>query len=343
MKNKQAKYFYIVLVLLILASTANAALETELSQKSSDSFFSVQYENDLFSPDNRDHYYTSGIQFSMLKQEATPVWLEKIASYIPFYQKGNGINLIQYTLSQKMFTPDNIQISDLQVNDRPYAGYLYFSATVVSQISHSIDVDSGNQFELTLGIVGPSALAGEVQTFAHKLTKSPIPKGWHNQLNDELAIGLNYSRFSRYLKPISKNLTFGVTPQFSGSIGNVYTYGSVGVMFRLGNNLHHDLNPPNIRPGFIGTSYFKRSKTSSWYVYLGFEERMVLRNIFLDGNSFTQSHRVEKEMFISDIQYGIAYIFDDIRISLSSMTRSKEFTGQKEATNYGAINFTFRY
>ncbi len=343
MENRQFKHFYISLVFLMLIKPAAATHEAETENKSSDSFFSVQYENDLFSPDNKDRYYTSGLQLTMLKEEATPVWLGKIAELIPFYQKAKGINLVRYTLAQKMFTPTDIQTPLLQINDRPYAGYLYFAATVISQINHSNNIDTGNQFEITLGVVGPSALAEQVQTFAHTLTKSPIPKGWHNQLKDEPAIGLNYSRFARILNPISDNLYFGVNPQFSGTIGNVYTYASVGVMFRLGNNLRHDLSPPNIRPGFLGSSYFQKSKTSSWYVYLGFEERFVLRNIFLDGNSFTKSYSVEKEPFISDTQYGITFIFDNVRISLSNMVRSKEFTTQQDVTKYGAINFTFRY
>lgn len=338
-----AKLFYPLLALALLTKSVNAASDAETESNSSDSFFSVQYENDLFSPNNRDRYYTSGIQLTMLKKEEPPMWLAQVADWIPFYQQGDGLKLVQYMLGQKMFTPDDIQNPNLQVNDRPYAGYLYFAATVISQIKHSKNLDYGNQFEITFGIIGPSALGEEVQTFGHKLSNSPIPKGWDHQLNDELAIGFNYSRFSRILKPISDNLTFGVNPQFSGTIGNAYTYGSFGVMFRLGNNLKQDLSPPNIRPGFPGSIYFQKSKQHSWYVYLGFEGRLILRNIFLDGNTFSNSHNVEKKSLVGDVQYGIVYTFDDMRISISSMTRSKEFTTQKEATNYGAINFTFQY
>jgi len=114
-------------------------------------------------------------------------------------------------------------------------------------------------------------------------------------------------------------------------------------MFRLGRNLRRDLSPPNIRPGFPGVTYFQNGLQSSWYFYLGFESRLVLRDIFLDGNTFTDSYSVEKEKLVGDMQYGLVYIFDDMRISISNMTRTDEFTTQEKITRYGAITLSFRY
>lgn len=341
--NKIAKQLYPLFVLALLSNAVRAASDAQAEIDSSNTFFSIQYENDLFSPNNGDRYYTSGIQLTMLKKQESPTWLTKVAKWTPFYQQGNELNLVKYTVGQKMFTPDDIEAFALQVNDRPYAGYLYFGASVMSQLSHTKNVDHGNQFEITLGLIGPSALAEEVQTFGHKLTSSPIPNGWHNQLKDELALGLSYSRFWRRVKPLSDGLQFGVNPQVSAAVGNVYTYGAVGVMFRLGKNLRQDLSPPNIRPGFPGVTYFKKRKQFNWYVYLGAESRLVFRNIFLDGNTFADSHKVEKEPLVGDIQYGLVFIIDNMRIALSSLTRTDEYTTQKEITNYGAINFSFQY
>ncbi len=138
-------------------------------------------------------------------------------------------------------------------------------------------------------------------------------------------------------------LEFGINPQISAAVGNVYTYGAGGVMFRLGDNLRRDLSPPNIRPGFPGVTYFQASNRSSWYFYLGFESRLVFRDISLDGNTFTDSHSVDKERLVGDMQYGIVYIFDDVRIAVSNMTRTDEFTTQEKVTRYGAINLSFRY
>ena len=213
----------------------------------------------------------------------------------------------------------------------------------MSHISHGKNFDNGNQFEITIGVVGPGALGEEAQTSVHELIGSDTPNGWDNQLNNELALGLSYSRFWRRIYPLPIGLEFGANSQVSGALGNVYTYGSGGVMFRLGKNLQRDMSPPNIRPGFPGVTYFRPNNRSSWYLYLGFEGRLVIRDIFLDGNTFSDSHSVEKEPLVGDMQYGFVYLFDDMRISFSNMVRSDEYTTQEETTRYGAINISFLY
>jgi len=331
-----AKHLYLLLILALLSSGAQAETDEP------DSFISVQYENDLFAR-NGDRYYTSGLQLSILKKDEPPAWLDEISEWTPFYQKGDGLNFVNYTVAQKLFTPYDTDAVDLITSDRPYAGYLYFGASVMSQISHSEQVDYGNMFEVTIGVVGPSALGEQSQNIIHDLIGNGVSNGWDNQLNDELALGLSYSRFWRLVQPLENGLEFGINPQISGAIGNVYTYGAGGVMFRLGNNLRHDLSPPNIRPGFPGVTYFQGSKQPSWYVYLGFESRLVLRDIFLDGNSFTDSHSVDKELLVGDMQYGIVYIFDDMRIAFSNMLRTDEYTTQDKTTRYGALNISYPY
>ncbi len=331
------KHIYLLLTFL---STINCAwAET----KTPESFLSLQFENDLFTPSSGDRYYTSGFQLTNLKKIQPAAWLTEVSNWTPFYKHGDDLSLVQYNLGQKIFTPEDITASKLQLNDRSYAGYLYFSISVLSRFKHAENYDIGNQFEITLGMVGPASLAEQSQTLVHKITGSDTPNGWDNQLNNELTLGLSYSRFWRFTHPITNSLSFGINPQVSGALGNVYTYGSAGLMLRLGSDLKRDLSPPNIRPGFPGITYFNESKKSSWYVYLGLEGRIVLRNIFLDGNTFTKSHSVEKEALVGDMQYGFVYMYDTIRIAFSNMIRTDEFTTQKENTHYGAINISFHY
>jgi len=317
---------------------------TESVAKPAEKFFSLQYENDLFTSDNRDRYYTSGLQLSLLEQKEAPKWLNWFTERTPFYQKGNPEHTwLQYAVGQKIFTPEDTQAKNVQKMDRPYAGYLYLTTSVMSKIEQSEHYDQGNLFELTLGVVGPSALGEQAQTTVHKIIGSDIPNGWDNQLKDELALGVSYSRFWRLRYPLQNGLEFGVNPQVTGVAGNVYTYGAFGTMFRFGSNLKRDFSPPTIRPGFLGINYFQKSQQSSWYGFLGFEGRAVLRDIFLDGNAFTESHRVEKETFVGDIQYGFVYMFEDIRLSYSQLIRTNEFTTQQSGTHYGLLNISVRY
>jgi len=65
------------------------------------------------------------------------------------------------------------------------------------------------------------------------------------------------------------------------------------------------------------------------------------RNIFLDGNTFTDSHSVDKETLVGDFQVGFAFHLRNIRIAFTHIVRSKEFEGQTERARYGAINLTY--
>jgi len=87
-----------------------------------------------------------------------------------------------------------------------------------------------------------------------------------------------------------------VLPHFGGALGNVFTYGAAGVTLRIGSGLEDDFGPPRIRPSLPGSAYFLPGKGFNWYLFAGLEGRAVLYNIFLDGNTFTDSHSVDKSL-----------------------------------------------
>jgi hypothetical protein len=267
-------------------------------------------------------------------------WLEDVAKFLWVFDTDGVVNGVNYRLGQKIFTPDNTEASAIVVDDRPYAGYLYISAAMLSSVSTKNNVDTGNLIEFTLGIVGPSALAEETQTGVHNLIGIDSPKGWDNQLNDELAIGVSYTRFWREVNQVG-DFNYGMTPHINLVLGNVYTYAATGVMFRFGTHLNNDLAPPNIRPGFPGLSLFRPKSQNSWYFFAGIEGRAVIRNIFLDGNSFSDSHSVDKKLLVGDMQYGIVYQTGNLRFSISNMIRTKEYKTQKDKTNFGAVNVSY--
>ena len=313
--------------------------EAETPSHAAERYWSFQLEND-FLADAGDRYYTNGFQVSHLRMGRPPSWLERLAAFFPAFRSDGSIVGTQYTVGQQIFTPDDTQAVEVIPDDRPYAGYLYFSTNLLARVQHARRRDTGNLLELTLGIVGPASLAEQSQTWFHELFGNDVPQGWHNQLANEPALGISYSRFWRNIQPVAGHLEMGLNPQVTASIGNVHTYGAAGVMWRLGTHLNHDLSPPNIRPGFPGFAYFAIDRGFSWYVFAGIEGRLVLRNIFLDGNSFTDSHSVTKEPLVGDLQFGVVLRFGKMRVALSNMQRSREFTTQSQPTRYGALNLS---
>ena len=86
-----------------------------------------------------------------------------------------------------------------------------------------------------------------------------------------------------------------------------------------------------------------------WYAYVAVEGCAVARNIFLDGNSFRDSHSVDKQAFVGDvsvgfvIQFGPSSAVHPFRISYSFTWRSTEFHGQDGMDKYGSITIATSY
>lgn len=331
---------FISISLAILLFTHSPALaqeeDAQLRPKDYEGTFSVSLENDFFQ--GEDNNYTNGVRASFLSAENNiPEWLENGANFLPFFSE-DGHKRWGMEVGQSMFTPSDIRASNLLVHDRPYAGWLYTSVGVVSDTGSRLD-----NLQLTLGVVGPSSQAAGTQDYVHHLVDSVDPQGWRHQLHDEPGIVLTYERKWRGMYQLSPG-GWGVdaTPSLGGSVGNIYTHASAGVVFRLGYDLPSDYGPPLIRPNLPGSDFFTPTEDFGWYLFTGVEERAVARNIFLDGNTWESSHHVEKENFVSGAQAGIAFTFQDTRIAYTHVFRTAEFKGQQENDQFGAITLSFR-
>lgn len=299
--------------------------------------FSMMLENDLFT--NTDRHYTNGVRASWLSGEGKiPEWLDDAASNVPLFAI-DGKKRYSFAAGQSMYTPEDIKVSTLQRGERPYAGWLYGSVGLVSDTGRRLD-----NLELSLGMVGPSSKGEEAQKFVHRIIDSPTPMGWDFQLKDEPGIILTYERKWRGMYQFSP-FGFGmdVTPHLGGSIGNVFTHGEVGLMGRIGYDLPADYGPPRIRPSLPGSDFFVPTKHVGWYIFSGISGRAVARNIFLDGNTFRESHHVEKKNFVGDAQAGIAFTYGRARLAYTQIFRTTEFEGQDDPDTFGAITLSVNF
>jgi lipid A 3-O-deacylase len=324
---------YRILVVLALVSLP-AYAQDEMDDKA---IASIVYENDIFG--GTDQNYTNGIRLSLLSsEEKTPGWARWMARHaLPL--SDNGRKRIGFSLGQNMYTPKDLSRRDLIVDDRPYAGWLYGSFGIVSDDGRRLD-----NAMLTLGVVGPNSLAGPTQRFVHKVIDSPRPRGWENQLKNEPGVVLTLERKWRSLYEFSP---FGVgvdfTPHIAANLGNVYTDASTGATFRLGYDLPADYGPPRIRPSLPGSDFFVPTKTLGGYLFAGFEGRAVGRNIFLDGNTFRDSHSVDKKPLLGSVQAGIALTYGQTRISYTHVVVTREFDEQENAQQFGAVSLSWRF
>lgn len=300
--------------------------------------FSFTYENDIFT--GQDDGYTNGVRIGYITPaNDVPVLLEPLLFFNPLFPE-EGEKRVSYSIGQSMFTPDDITLGALQPNDRPYAGWLWGSMGLIS--------DTGTQYdtlELTLGIIGPYSFAEQTQHFIHKhVTDSPIPRGWDNQLHTEPGINIGYERKWRSYWELSA-LGYGVdvTPHAGLDLGNVLTDAKMGATFRFGKNLPSDYGPPRIRPSVSGSDFFRPTKGWGWYLFAGFEGRYVAHNIFLDGNTFADSHSVGRRPFVGDVQLGAAITYQKMRLAYTHVIRTEEYREQRGSDNFGALTLSYQF
>jgi len=305
---------------------------------------SVQVENDMWG-NGTDRHYTHGTRLSYLSSEETPAWLKRAAAYVPMFSRRGHLRTT-YAIGQSIFTPEDIRSKELLEDERPYAGWLYGGVGLVSD--HRVrdgNLQSNRQdsLELNIGVVGPWSFAEQTQKEVHKIIGSPHPEGWDHQLDNELGILLIYDRqWQAQYDSEFWGLGVDVTPHVGWTLGNVLTSASLGATLRVGRDLPSDYGPPLIRPSHPGSGFFRPTRDFGWYLFAGLTGRYVLHNIFLDGNTFEDSHKVDREPWVGDLQVGLVLTWKDVRLSFTNIFRSDEFTEQKSSTEFGSISLSVR-
>ncbi len=329
-----------ILALAVVLLVTSAAADDESPYRPPDhaSIFSLQWENDIFTGRGTDRHYTNGLRVSLLRgDDRVPGWVLSVARALPWFPD-RGFVRGSWALGQNLYTPEDISEPELIEDDRPYAAWLYLGRGLVLENGRMVDI-----MELSVGVVGPAAQGEPVQKGIHEFIDSPDPRGWSNQLSNELTLQAIWQRKWRTLHDVEdRGLGVDLLPHVGGALGNVFIYGSAGATARLGFDLPSDYGPPRIQPGLPGSEFFVPSRQLSGYLFIGGEARAMLRNLFLDGNTFKSSHSVNKHWLVGDFQAGAALQSRGVRLAYTFVVRTEEFHGQDGYDAFGTFTLSVR-
>jgi hypothetical protein len=304
--------------------------------------FSAQFDNDLFQ--GTDQNYTSGARFSYVAPMAPSHPLRSFARALPLVE---GDLRVSYALAQKIFTPVDVSQTQPIPDDEPYAGYLYVGIGIEAEQRREGGRSILDSVELQVGVVGPAALGEQTQKAAHRLFGSEDPKGWDNQLNNEPAINLYYDRawvgwYGTAVGPPESGYRIDLSPYVGAALGNVYTYAAAGATLRFGPQLPPSLGPSSIRPGSPGTNYYRPVSDMRWYLFAALEGWAYARNIFLDGNTFTDSQSVDKYPFVGELRLGFTMQLGRYQLTFSESFGTRQFHGQ-ESNRFGTLSLSYAF
>jgi len=296
----------------------------------------VALENDLFGA-GTDKHYTHGTEVTYVSDTYQPAWFLKLASWMPFYEP-NVESRFAVSVGQQIYTPSDIERTDLIKDDRPYAGWLYASIGLLTD--HRQDDRHVDKIDLVLGRVGPDSGAASVQRFVHTLTGSERPRGWDHQLHNETTLDLQYQR--EWMLTLVDNRC-DVVPRAAFTLGTARRDAGTGFTLRAGSGTGSDFGPPLIRPSAAGSQYFTPNQPLYWYLFAGLHGRYVEHNIFLDGNTDHDSHSVSKNSWLGEMQAGAVIGGGSWRVTLTEILRTREFATQDEPDEFGAIALSYRF
>ncbi len=309
-------------------------------------------ENDFFG--GTDEHYTNGIKLSWVsgdllryaQDERLPDFVLPYLAVLPFVNDADQQYNVALSAGQNMYTPGNTSIAEYQPDDRPYGGWSYIALALHAKTARQLD-----SFETTLGIVGPSARAGETQNNYHTLMGFKRAQGWKNQIHDEPGLMLSWQRTLRAARvDIGRDVAWDLLPRFGATAGNVLTQASVGVETRLGLNLPWDFGTSLISPGG-GVSApadpedprLRRETSWGLHLFAGAEGRAVARNIFLDGNTWEHSPSVPKKPFVADLSAGIGLVLGATKLTYTHVYRTEEFDGQNGPQMFGSVSLSVTF
>jgi lipid A 3-O-deacylase len=308
-------------------------------------------ENATLSPHGNDRHYTNGTELSLScgpLDDASifnaPIrWLRGSTFLFNRPSAETEDRLDWIMLGQSIFTPEDHRTSNPGLNDRPYAGWLYTGLNFVQD-------SAGKQLtslEFIGGVVGPWALGRQVQNGVHALLGINLARGWNHQLNNEFGFTVTWERKWRFNHELGNGYSWEIIPDAGITAGNVFTFAETGALVRWGRGLKADWGPAMILPRYTGTSSFSASRGGvrfGWDLFIGTQERLVARNIFLDGNTFQNSRSVVKERVVADLFGGFElYYTPGFRFGFSLIARSPEFRKQRGIDNFGSLYATMAF
>ncbi len=326
----------IALVLVLMYAT-HAGAENDIPK-----LFTFTFENDAFV--GEDNGYTNGMgitfgkgPFKEFSNDTLPNWLHWLTKNLYVSTMANKQHGVAYMYFQRMQTPADLETEELIIDDVPYVGLLALQTTMYAWDDRVTD-----QFSLYLGAVGPITFAEETQTFVHGLTGAAEPKGWNNQIGNELVFKVEGQRVWNLYRSDSKRLQFDLLGLWGAGIGNLESATKGGFAIRWGTNLQSSFPTFSLQAD-RQVNTLSSSDGNDFYVFLGGRVGVVFNDILVNGNTFKDSHSVPMEHFQDQVSAGAVGSLGRISVvfQISSISSSTKIIDRRE--EFGALSITYGF
>lgn len=304
-------------------------------------YFGLSFENDAYFRD--DDLYTNGTfvywgyhDLDTLDKTTLPTWLSYLTGFTHLSGDANKSHDVSYSIGQVLQTPVDFENEALIEDDVPFVALLAWNARI-----QSFDDVIDDQMGLTLGVVGPMAGGEFVQKTIHSVIGASEPMGWDHQIDNEFVARLDALRKWRLYEHSFSSTEFDFIGGAGGGAGNLKSDLSAGMTVRWGTSLQKSYAAAPI----FSTQQFNALKPNpfGWYLFANLTGSYVFNDIFMDGNTFKDSHHVDLINEQLAFSFGVMVNFYDWNVIYSSVILSDQYEEQVETSRFGSINISYQF
>ncbi|MBE8727269.1 lipid A deacylase LpxR family protein [Flavobacterium hungaricum] len=284
-------------------------------------------DNDLYTSSKNDMYYTNGLElfYRYLSKNDNPKINKKIT---------------EFRIGQYLYNPRFINEAAVEINDRPFAGYLFAEAGR----SFFYQSESVLKTDFQVGFVGPNALGQDLQEGFHKIIGYKKVYGWENQIHN--ALGLQaHVLYSKKMFPAKHNDFLDLHFQSEANLGTIFTGVSTGFLARIGFKKLLPIYDSNLHDASVSSE--AQFNVREFYFYAMPSVNYQFYDATIEGSMFNDTSPVtfELEPLRFNAEFGLKYRYNNFNISYSFLYRGRELKDPGIDTNtgyfYGSIRMGF--
>jgi lipid A 3-O-deacylase len=274
-------------------------------------------DNDLYTSSKNDMYYTNGLElfFRYLSKNEN----EKINKKITEFRVG-----------QYIYNPRFINETAVDINDRPFTGYLFAEAGR----SFFYQSESVLKTDFQLGYMGQNAFGRETQESFHHVIGYKKVYGWENQLHNALAVQAHVM-YSKKLFPSKHNDFVDLHFQSEANLGTIFNGVSTGFLARIGFKKLLPIYDSNLHDASVSSQ--SQFDVREFYFYAMPSVNYQFYDATIEGSMFSDTSPVtfELEPLRFNAEFGLKYRHNNFNISYSFLYRGRELKDPETNTNSG--------
>ena len=92
----------------------------------------------------------------------------------------------------------------------------------------------------------------------------------------------------------------------------------------------------------IGYDAHRIETSPGFFLIAGLTGRYVARDIFVDGNTWRDSHSVDRTPWVSDQMFGLGMHWNQVEVRFTTTRRTDQFSTQPGTTWFGSVVVVWR-